>query len=751
MSSLAGDPAGRARLSLTDRAGSTKHCWLDDKGIVLGSALGCDLRLGQWAPPVWVLLATCPGGVMIRVLAPLSKIEVNGHPWQAGVCPLPARVTLGELTLQVRYSDPLMDQPFGSAQIETEAEHGADRWYRKARQLLKMMRGLLTGASSAESAGRDGADHTSPSMSPALETAWQMLRTAQEQHRDDLVRLDREKALVAARWADIERERIEREAEGLRFRQLSTELEARERDIAAKEATFDEIAHSLQQRELELDDLLNKASEERDLLSRSLAECSAREARLFSRELEVESRTLAAPEREQAHDGGIPVPVSEPLASSISIEHESIPDHHVAGVPQPVSPQVPVIPEEWFGKQPSSVSESVPMAGPVDPVQQADPPEPLDASNSDPNDPPIPVVGFALPEKGDPLPDWLMAWFAASVSKAATARSGQVAGSGIWDATGNIAESDARLAKTLVEHGLANQADIDILLAVARQERRALRALLLGDGVLTFYQLSQVESGNIHGLHSGPLVVLERLPSGSREAVFAVHDPRRNAEGLLHHLAESEMADAARPDEYSQRATAVASVESENLQATWEVLEIAGRPAVLREGVVGSASDGWSTLAAVPGVWYRLLLQSALGLRDLHAAGLCHGRLDAAHVVATPNGLVKLMNPSVPSWLGGVEGEESPATDLKCLGKLARHWLSDENRGGPKPKPLPAPLISILERLEGHSGPAIPSAVELADELDRAGSQVPGNTAAFQRFLAEIRSETGMEGVSVSA
>jgi len=750
MSSLAGDPAGRARLSLTDRAGSTKHCWLDDKGIVLGSALGCDLRLGQWAPPVWVLLATCPGGVMIRVLAPLSKIEVNGQPWQAGFCPLPVRVTLGELTLQVRYSDPLMDQPFGSGPTETEGEHGADRWYRKARQLLKMMRGLLTGAT-AESVGREGADHTSPSMSPALETAWQMLRTAQEQHRDDLVRLDREKALVAARWADIERERIEREAEGLRFRQQSAELEARERDIAANEAAFDEIAHSLQQRELELDDLLNKASEERNLLSRSLAECSAQEARLLSRELEIESRALTAPEREQAHDSEAPVPVSEPPAASISIEHEAVPAHQVAGEPRPVSPQVPVIPGEWFSKQPFFVVETVPMAVPGDSVLRADPPEPGDASNFDRDDPSIPPAGFPLPGKGDPLPDWLMAWFAASVSKAAAARSGQVAGSGIWDATGNIADPDARLAKTLVEHRLANQADIDILLAVARQERRALRALLLGDGVLTFYQLSQMEGGNIHGLYSGPLVVLERLPSGSREAVFAVHDPRRNAEGLLHHLAESEMADAARPDEYAQRAKAVSSLESENLQATWEVLEIAGRPAVLREGVVGSASDGWSTLAAVPGVWYRLLLQSALGLRDLHSAGLCHGRVDTGHVVATPNGLVKLMNPSVPSWLGGGEGDESPAADLKCLGKLARHWLSDENRGGPKPKPLPAPLVSILERLEGHAGPAIPSAVELADELDRAGSQVPGNTAAFQRFLAEIRSETGMGGVSASA
>ena len=103
------------------------------------------------------------------------------------------------------------------------------------------------------------------------------------------------------------------------------------------------------------------------------------------------------------------------------------------------------------------------------------------------------------------------------------------------------------------------------------------------------------------------------------------------------------------------------------------------------------------------------------------------------------------MNPAVPQWLSGLDLEESPQADLKSLARLARHWLSDENRPGPKPKPLPEILSNILDRLEGIATPPITTAVELADELDRAGSQVPGNSAALQRFLAEIRADIGME------
>lgn len=743
MSLAAGDLLAEASVRLTDRTGRAKQFRLNAKGLILGSAPGCDLRLEQSAPPVWVLLAACPGGVLIRSLAPLARIEVNGQRWQAGIASFPALVTLGDIKLEINGQgiEAAPMPPTKLDHVEAEPEHAADRWYRKARHLLKLMRGLVTGGSGAEPSGQAQAEQASPSVSPALETAWQMLRVAQEQHRDDLVRLERERALVASRWAEIERERAERESEILRQRQTHAELESLEQALVAREASVAQSEQELLQRQLELQIEIQKSREEKESLSRAVYDLEERKSILASRELEVEGKLLVG-KTAVAEPGVVgqpgPAPLSPPEqgpARQTVLENKA----------QAITPMVPVIPEAWFGP---SVAEPQTQAT-INSTTIGVP-----ASNSDPSHAGERLSSqVILPDaaQGSDSPEWISGWFRKRFAHAAQTRGSQAAGPAIWDATGQIADVDSKLARTLQDWGFAAPANLETLLAVARQERRPLRSLLLGDGVVTMHQLAQIESGNLAGLYAGPLVILERLPSGPREVTHAVHDPQRGAEGILQQLAETEMADAARPDEFVQRAQAVASIESENLQGIWNVFEIDGRPAVLREGVVGSGSDGWSTLAAVPGVWYRLLLQAALGLRDLHLAGLCHGRVEASHVVATPTGLIKLMNPAVPQWLSGLDLEESPQADLKSLARLARHWLSDENRPGPKPKPLPEILSNILDRLEGIATPPITTAVELADELDRAGSQVPGNSAALQRFLAEIRADIGMEQSAIPA
>src|SRR5437764_1996089 len=95
-----------------------------------------------------------------------------------------------------------------------------------------------------------------------------------------------------------------------------------------------------------------------------------------------------------------------------------------------------------------------------------------------------------------------------------------------------------------------------------------------------------------------------------------------------------------RPDECRQRFTGVAGVRHPNLAETLEVIEVAGRPAVLQECLTALPSGEWPALAAVPGVWYRLLSQAALGLHTLHNAGLTHGRLTAEDVVLTAEATV---------------------------------------------------------------------------------------------------------------
>ncbi len=148
------------------------------------------------------------------------------------------------------------------------------------------------------------------------------------------------------------------------------------------------------------------------------------------------------------------------------------------------------------------------------------------------------------------------------------------------------------------------------LLQEARRQRRSLRQLLLAGNYLTLYQMALIEAGNLDGLVLGPVRVIDRLQSGPREAVYRVFDPRRNGEALLRCLAEAEMHDAVHPDEFRQRFAAAAAVRHVHVAATYEVLEIAGRPAVLQEWLTGLPGSDWPALSSAPGVWFRLLSQA---------------------------------------------------------------------------------------------------------------------------------------------
>jgi hypothetical protein len=181
--------------------------------------------------------------------------------------------------------------------------------------------------------------------------------------------------------------------------------------------------------------------------------------------------------------------------------------------------------------------------------------------------------------------------------------------------------------------------------------------------------------------------------------------------------------------------------------ATLEVLDIAGRPAVLQEWLTGLPGSEWPALAAVPGVWFRLLSQAALALRAAHAAGLPHGHLEAASLVCTGEGTLKLCGLGEPDWLAGsaaLEGEPSVASDLRALGGVAAGWLALAAGGkSGKVKPLPDELLAVLQGLrEETDGPRYLDAAALLEDLERAGAHVPANAAAWERFLRQVREQS---------
>jgi DNA repair exonuclease SbcCD ATPase subunit len=321
--------------------------------------------------------------------------------------------------------------------------------------------------------------------------------------------------------------------------------------------------------------------------------------------------------------------------------------------------------------------------------------------------------------------------------------SGAVPAGSILTLPEETAPGDQKLGDLLRSLGLVDADTLTALLAEARRQRRSLRQLLLAGGHLTLYQMALIEAGNLDGLVLGPFRLIDRLRATPREVVYRVFDPRRGREAVLRHLGEAEMQDAVRPDEFRQRFAAVAAVSHPHLAATLEVLEVAGRPAVLQEWLTGLPGGDWPALTAVPGVWYRLLCQAALGLHTLHQAGLAHGHLDAGSVLLTADGTVKLCGAGEPAWLRAAPpaDEGDAAADLAALGRVAAEWIEPaEGRKGPKPKPLPESLQAVLRRLTADApGDRYPSAAVLLEDLERAGADVPANGAAWDRLLRHVR------------
>ena len=310
--------------------------------------------------------------------------------------------------------------------------------------------------------------------------------------------------------------------------------------------------------------------------------------------------------------------------------------------------------------------------------------------------------------------------------------------------TGKLDAADQKLGELLRELHFVDDETLTALLVEAHQQRRSLRQALLSGGYLTIYQMALIEAGEVDALGLGPLRVIDRLRVTPREAVYRVFDPRRGRDALLRHLAASEMEDAVRPDEFRQRFAQAASIQHPHVATVLEVLEIAGRPAVEQELLMGLPAAEWPALAGIPGVWYRLICQAALALQAAHDAGMVHGRLDSSAFLLTSAGVLKLCGLGEPPWLSSlpVAGAEADiASDVAALGTCAVTWAALAGpRRGAKSKVFTPSLQAIHDRLSSaDADKRYPDVASLLADLDRAGSDLPANAEAWDRLLRYIR------------
>lgn len=309
--------------------------------------------------------------------------------------------------------------------------------------------------------------------------------------------------------------------------------------------------------------------------------------------------------------------------------------------------------------------------------------------------------------------------------------------------------ADRKLGELLRSLELVDSDTIGALWGESRRQRRPLRQVLLSGGYLTLYQLALIESGSLSKLMLGRFHVIDRLVYSTRESIFRVNDPQRDkGTCILRQLGEAEMADPIHPDEYRQRFAAVRDLAHPNLAATLEVLELNNRPAVVQEWLTGLPGGDWPATVAVPGVWFRLVSQIALGLHTAHSSGLIHGRLTADSFLLTPDGTVKILGIGEPAWLQPTAGAKEPTVqdDLRALGQAAMLWsgLAGGKAKKTKGKPFAPELMGVLLKLGADTGAiaeaeVYPSAAALLEELDQIGVELSADSSAWQKLTEHVR------------
>lgn len=304
--------------------------------------------------------------------------------------------------------------------------------------------------------------------------------------------------------------------------------------------------------------------------------------------------------------------------------------------------------------------------------------------------------------------------------------------------TDDEADQDERLAASLLDLELVDAATLAELRGQAQAEQRSLGRLLVDGDLLTSWQLQTILAGRLSDLVIGDLRVLDVVGTTTWEIIRQVYDPRHGAallRCLLPHVERGRQA------EYRAGFTAATQVRSDHVAATFDLLDVAGAPAVLQEWVVGLPATAWREMARVPAVWLRLVEQAALGLAAIHAAGMVHGHLHEGRLLLDATGRLRLCGLGEPDWL---EASSAPAfaysswEDLQRLGRIAASWLtaqSSSRLGRAQQSPLEEVVQALLQ--PNPSG-KVTSAAELAEHVHLLRRRSADDELAWQRLLAYL-------------
>ena len=166
----------------------------------------------------------------------------------------------------------------------------------------------------------------------------------------------------------------------------------------------------------------------------------------------------------------------------------------------------------------------------------------------------------------------------------------------------------------------------------------------------------------------GPYRLLDRIGEDRLGEIYRARDTARGRTAAVRLVHPAIASDHAKRAALTDDATRAAALSHPSLAALFDVIEEGGDLALAHEHVEGktlaATLDGTplnARLAAAIGI------QIADGIAEMHASGMTHGAVDAEHVVITPRGQAKLIDPGLIPWVSPASAGDD---DIAALGAL---------------------------------------------------------------------------------
>lgn len=215
----------------------------------------------------------------------------------------------------------------------------------------------------------------------------------------------------------------------------------------------------------------------------------------------------------------------------------------------------------------------------------------------------------------------------------------------------------------------------------------------------------------------GAYRLLEPAGEDRLGSVYRARDTARGRTVSVRLIDAALVADPARRAALIADASAVAPISHPAVAALYDVIEEGEDLALAHEHVEGktlAATLGGTPLN--PRLATAIAIQLADGLAELHAAGLSHGAIDAAHVAINPRGQAKLLDAGLTSWL---EPARPMTDDVAALGAL-------------------------IEAMTGRGLPKAQWADDLRAVIARTRADHPRRFTSVPTLAAELRSVSAM-------